>query len=134
MILVGNQRGGAKKLANHLLKEENDHVVMQEVPGFASTDLSGAPQESYALSRATKCKQQLFSLSLNPPPSENVPTEHFERTIAQIEQHPNVTSQPRAIVFHEKEGPPWSLSVARKKCRRGHTERSLFRMMRMTFF
>ena len=56
MILVGNQRGGAKNLADHLLKEENDHVTVHEVRGFATTDLTKALQESYAVSRGTKCK------------------------------------------------------------------------------
>ena len=104
MILVGNQRGGAKNLADHLLKEENDHVTVHEVRGFATTDLGEALQESYAMSRGTKCKQHMFSLSLNPPPGANVPTEHFEQAIAQVEERLNLTGQPRAIVFHEKEG------------------------------
>ena len=104
MILVGNQRGGAKNLADHLLKEENDHVTVHEVRGFATTDLTKALQESYAVSRGTKCKQHLFSLSLNPPPDEKVKTEHFEKAISQVEERLNLSGQPRAIVFHEKEG------------------------------
>lgn len=36
MILVGNPRGGAKNLAQHLMKEENDHVTVHELRGFAS--------------------------------------------------------------------------------------------------
>ena len=39
MILVGNQRGGAKDLALHLLKQENEHVEVHEVRGFASQNL-----------------------------------------------------------------------------------------------
>jgi len=42
MILVGNQRSGAKDLALHLLKEENEHVEVHEVRGFASSNLMGA--------------------------------------------------------------------------------------------
>ncbi|MGH8547171.1 MAG: hypothetical protein ACRERU_00920 [Methylococcales bacterium] len=71
MILVGNQRGGAKDLALHLLKEENEHVEVHEVRGFASQNLAAALTESYAISRATKCRRYLFSLSLNPPPNED---------------------------------------------------------------
>lgn len=104
MILVGNQRGGAKDLALHLLKEENDHVQVHELRGFASDNLRSALNESYAISRGTRCKQHLFSLSINPPMDQQVSTEEFERTIARAEERLGLTGQPRAIVFHEKEG------------------------------
>ncbi|NKB56752.1 MAG: relaxase [Alphaproteobacteria bacterium] len=104
MILVGNQRGGAKDLARHLLKEENEHVEVHELRGFASDNLQGALNEAYAVSRGTRCKQFLFSLSLNSPPHEEVRTEDFESAIAQAESKLGLTGQPRAIVFHEKEG------------------------------
>jgi MobA/VirD2-like, nuclease domain len=105
MILVGNQRGGASNLAGHLLKQENEHIEVHEIRGFASENLHGALNEAYAVSRGTKCKQFLFSLSLNPPPQENVNTEIFEAAIERIEEKLGLSGQPRAIVFHEKEGP-----------------------------
>lgn len=104
MILVGSQRGGAGELARHLLKEENEHVELHELRGFASDTLPGALKESYAISRATRCRQHLFSLSLNPPPGENVPTDAFEDAIERIEEKLGLSGQPRAIVFHDKEG------------------------------
>lgn len=104
MILQGNQRGGAKDLALHLLKPENDHVEIHELRGFVSDDLAGALGEIHAVSRATKARQFLFSLSLNPPPGKNVPTEDFEEAINRIERKLGLSDQPRAIVFHTKEG------------------------------
>lgn len=104
MILVGNQRAGAKELAQHLLKEENDHVTVHELRGFAADNLTGALNETYAVSRGTRCKQYLFSLSLNPPPNENVSTATFEDAVNRAEERLGLTGQPRAIVFHEKEG------------------------------
>lgn len=104
MILVGNQRGGAKNLALHLLKEENEHVQVHELRGFASDNLMSALNESYAISKATRCRQFMFSLSLNPPPNEQVSTEDFEKTIERAETELGLTGQPRAIVFHEKQG------------------------------
>jgi len=104
MILVGNQRGGAKGLALHLLKEENEHVQVHEVRGFASDDLMDALNEAHAVSRGTKCKQFLFSLSLNPPQREQVEIAAFESAIEQAEERLGLAGQPRAIVFHEKEG------------------------------
>ena len=104
MILHGNQRGGARDLAQHLMKEENDHVELHELRGFASDNLDDAFQESYAISRGTKCKQYLFSLSLNPPPHEKVSTGQFEAAVNKVEDRLGLSGQPRAIVFHEKEG------------------------------
>jgi hypothetical protein len=60
--------------------------------------------EAYAVSRGTRAKQFLFSLSLNPPPNENVSVDAFEAAIKTIEQKLGLDNQPRAIVFHEKEG------------------------------
>ena len=50
MILVGNQRGGAKDLALHLMKTENEHIDVHQVRGFASENVMGALNETYALS------------------------------------------------------------------------------------
>ena len=105
MILKGSQRGGARQLAAHLLKvEENEHVEIYEISGFVSEDLDGALREIYAISQGTRCKQFMFSLSLNPPQSESVPIEYFEKALTDIEKDLNLKGQPRAIVFHEKEG------------------------------
>ena len=103
MILVGNSRGGSTNLASHLLSPENEHVQVHEVRGFTSEDLHEAMKEAYAISRGTRCRKFLFSLSLNPPPEEQVSTETFEDAIERIEDKLGLTGQPRAVVFHEKE-------------------------------
>lgn len=105
MILKGNQRGYGQELAVHLLNvEDNEHAVIHELRGFVSDDLAGAFKEVEAVSLGTKCQQYLFSLSLNPPQSAKVSVEEFEVAIADIESRLGLTGQPRAIVFHEKEG------------------------------
>ena len=105
MILKGSQRAGAKQLAMHLLKaEENEHVEVHELRGFSSNDLKSALQEVYAVSKGTQAKQFLFSLSLNPPRDQNVSTDTFEAAIEKVERKLGLEDQPRAIVFHEKDG------------------------------
>ena len=104
MILVGNQRGGARDLALHLLKDENERVEVHELRGFASSDLREALQESQAVSRATRCKQHLYSLSLNPPKEAEVSDEQFRDAVDKAEDRLGLTGQPRAIVFHVKDG------------------------------
>ncbi|MDZ7601379.1 MAG: relaxase [Hoeflea sp.] len=105
MILKASQRGGGQDLAAHLMKlDDNEHISLHELRGFASDNLKDAFKESEAISRGTNCSQYLFSLSLNPPQQEQVPVEVFEETINRIEDRLGLNGQPRAIVFHEKEG------------------------------
>ncbi|MDR4468495.1 MAG: hypothetical protein MRJ68_09390 [Nitrospira sp.] len=105
MILKGSQRGSAAQLARHLLRaDENEHVEIHELNGFVADDLHGALQEIYAVSRGTRCQQYMFSVSLNPPQEETVPIEYFEKAVTDIEAKLGLEGQPRAIVFHEKEG------------------------------
>ncbi|MEM6889980.1 MAG: relaxase/mobilization nuclease domain-containing protein [Pseudomonadota bacterium] len=106
MIIKASQRGGALQLARHLLKtEENEHVEVYELRGFATEhSLSNALHEVAAIAKGTRCSQPIFSVSLNPPESETAPVQAFEDAAARIEQALGLGDQPRAIVFHEKEG------------------------------
>ncbi|GAB1256165.1 hypothetical protein NBRC116494_06670 [Aurantivibrio plasticivorans] len=105
MILKGNQRAGGRQMALHLLNgEQNEHVNVHEVSGFMAQDVLGALNEAYALSKGTKCKQFMYSLSLNPPQDEKVDIETFEKTLERVEQKLGLEGQPRVVVFHEKEG------------------------------
>ena len=105
MILEGNQRGGALQMAQHLMNtKENDHVEVHEVSGFLSDTVQGALHEIHAAARGTKCKQFMFSVSLNPPHNETVPVEYFEKALDDIEKQLGLKGQPRVVVFHEKEG------------------------------
>lgn len=105
MILKASQRGGGKQLGLHLMKtQDNEHIEVHEIRGFLSDDVVGAFKEAHAVSLGTRCKQFLFSVSLNPPPQEQVPVETFESTIARIEERTGLAGQPRVVVFHEKEG------------------------------
>jgi hypothetical protein len=105
MILKGSERRGGQDLAAHLMRlDDNEHVELHELRGFASDNLKDAFKEAEAISRGTRCRNYLFSLSLNPPEQETVSVETFEATIARIEERLNLSGQPRAIVFHEKEG------------------------------
>lgn len=105
MILKGSQRGGGGQLARHLTRlDENDHVEVHELRGFNAATLRGALREAEAVSKGTRCRQYLFSLSLNPPERENVSAEDFTAAADRIESKLDLTDQARAIVIHEKEG------------------------------
>ncbi len=105
MIIKASQRGGGKQLALHLLRtDDNEHVNVHEMRGFISNDIIGAFKEAHAVSKGTKCKQFLFSVSFNPPEQERVDVKTFEAAIEKLEEKNNLQGQPRVIVFHEKEG------------------------------
>lgn len=105
MILKGSQRGGARQLAAHLSNaEQNDHVELTDIRGLAADDLAGALLEMEALARATRATQPLFCVSFNPPGSHELSLEQFERAFAAVERKFGLSDQPRAVVFHEKEG------------------------------
>ncbi|MFN3224721.1 MAG: relaxase/mobilization nuclease domain-containing protein [Hyphomicrobiales bacterium] len=105
MILKASERGGGKQLALHLLNtHDNEHVEVHELRGFVSDDLTGAMKEAYAVSKGTRAKNFLFSVSLNPPEREDVPVQVFEDVIERIEQANGLDGHARAVVFHEKEG------------------------------
>jgi hypothetical protein len=124
MILKGSERGSGQDLANHLMRlDDNEHVEVHQVRGFAGDNLKDAFKEAEAVSRGTRCRNYLFSLSLSPPEQERVPVEVFEEAIDRIEQRLGLEGQPRAVVFHEKEGRRhahcvWSRIDAKTMCAR----------------
>jgi len=141
MILYASQRGRSAELAAHLLNgDQNDHVTVHEIRGFVAQDLPGALREAYAISRGTRCKQFLFSVSLNPPEYADVPIEAFEVAIEQIELKMGLVDQPRIIVFHEKNGrrhchAVWSRIDADKlvAVNMAHFKRKLMEISRLLF-
>lgn len=105
MIIKASQRSGTANLAAHLCRtDENEHVSIAEMRGFVSDDLHGAFKEIEAVSRGTRCKQPLFSVSFSPPASSNLTQSQFVDAIDRVESACGLEGQPRAIVFHEKEG------------------------------
>lgn len=105
MILKAKERGDAPQLARYLMSmRDNDHVALHKVSGFASDDLLEAFHEADAIARGTRCKNHLFSMSLNPPEGAKVSVDDFEKIADKIAKKLGLEQQPRAIVFHEKDG------------------------------
>jgi len=105
MILKASQRAGARQLARHLLRlDENDHVEVLSLRGFMSLDLTGALTEAEAVARGTRCKKHLFSLSLNPPKDSVCTPDDLVAAIERAELVVGLSGQPRAVVLHEKCG------------------------------
>jgi len=106
MVPKASQRANGQQLAIHLLNaHDNEHVEVAHIRGAIASDLSGAIEEWHAVSRATRCKKYLYSLSINPDPKQGPLTRRqYKDYIARVEKKLGLAGQPRAIVFHCKEG------------------------------
>jgi len=107
MIAFSSQRGGGADLATHLSNsEDNEHVDVHEIRGVIAEDLHGFMGEIEAHARAmTKCKKELLSVSINPDERDGRLTrEQYEDYIERAEIKFGLIGQPRAVVFHIKEG------------------------------
>ena len=102
-ILKGNQRAGAIDLTCHLLNTFcNDSVELYQVRGSISTKLLGFLREIEAIAAGTNCTQPFYSLSINP--SAPLTRKQFEFAADLVEAKLGLAGQPRAIVFHIKNG------------------------------
>ena len=107
MIPFGSQRALGQDLATHLLNEyDNELMEVAEVRGAIAQDLHGAFAEWEVQARAlTQCRNYLYSLSVNPDPAQGELTrEQYFDYIDRTEQELGLTGQPRAIIFHIKDG------------------------------
>jgi relaxase-like protein len=107
MIPFASQRGLGQDLATHLLNvQENEYAEIEGLRGAIAGDLHGAFAEWEAQAHAlTKCKNYLYSMSINPDPAQGeLSREQYLDYIARAEEKLGLENQPRAVVFHIKEG------------------------------
>lgn len=103
MILKGSQRAGGRDLATHLSNEyDNERIEIASVRGTVADDLHGAFAEYEAVAAGTRARKPLYSLSINP--SHPLSRAQYMAAIDHIEDKLGLTGQPRAIVFHVKDG------------------------------
>lgn len=107
MIPKASQRGGGQDLATHLLNAfDNEYVELADVRGAVAHDLHGAFAEWEAIGTAlTKSRNYLYSLSINPDHRQGALTrEQYADYADRVEQALGLSGQPRAMVFHIKDG------------------------------
>lgn len=107
MIPKASQRSGGQDLATHLLNAlDNEYVEVAEVSGAIASDLHGAFAEWEAIAAGlTKCQKYLYSLSINPDQGQGELTrEQYLDYVDRVEKKLGLEGQPRAVVFHIKEG------------------------------
>ena len=107
MIPKASQRGLGQDLATHLQNAyDNEYVEIAELRGAVAGDLHGAFAEWEVCAHAmTGCRNYLYSLSVNPDPAQGQLTRaQYLDYVDRVEAKLNLSGQPRAIVFHIKEG------------------------------
>lgn len=103
MILKGSARANGTDLATHLMNGyDNERAELGEVRGTIADDLHGAFAEIELIATGTRAQKPLFSLSINP--HEALTREQYFEAIDAIEKRLGFGGQPRAVVFHEKDG------------------------------
>ena len=108
MISFASQRSGGQDLATHLQNDlDNDYLEVAELRGAIASDLHGAFAEWELQARGlTKCEKYLYSLSINPWEQINgkMARDQYADYINRVEERLGLTDQPRAVVFHIKDG------------------------------
>lgn len=105
MIPFSSQRGLGQDLATHLQNtHDNEHMELAHLRGAIAKDLNGAFAEWELQADAlTNCKKYLYSLSINPDPTQDPLTrEQYLDYVERVERSLGLAGQPRAIVFHIK--------------------------------
>lgn len=105
MIPFASQRAYGQDLATHLLNEhDNEYVEFAGLRGSIADDLHGAFAEWEAQATSlTKCKNYLYSLSINPDPKQGELTrEQYMDYLDRVEVRLGLSKQGRAVVFHIK--------------------------------
>lgn len=106
MILKGKSRSGAMDLALHLSNAlDNEVVTIADIRGVVADNLYDGFREIETICSQTNAKKAFYSLSINPDPSQREWSDaEWSKAIHHIEQELGFSNQPRAIVYHEKEG------------------------------
>ena len=107
MIPFASQRGGGQDLATHLLNAyDNEIAEVAHLRGAIADDLHGAFKEwEVQADTLTRCEKYLYSLSINPDPAQGPLTRaQYMDYIGRVEETLGLKDQPRAVVFHVKEG------------------------------
>lgn len=110
MIIKGSSRSGSaadiRKLAAHLLADENEAAEIVEIKGVAAGDLAAALEEMRGLSLASRTVRSVYHASINVGPDEcaKMTPARWREAVSELEQRLGLTGHQRAIIRHVKRG------------------------------
>ncbi len=107
MVINGQAVKGAKRLANHLMKNENEKVSILEISGTAVNDnLHEALRDMESIGKLTKSRsgKVLYHANINPRKNEVLTPDQYQKACDTLMEKLGMQGQPRAIVMHQKQG------------------------------
>jgi len=106
MICKGGTRSYPSSLAQHLLKTDNERVVVVELRHTATQDLKQALNDMHATIAMTQGRKSLYHAQINPAKGEQMTPTQWNYAADEMEKRLGFTDQPRVVVYHEKKGRP----------------------------
>lgn len=105
MVIKGRARGGAQRLAMHLMRlDTNERMEVLEARGVIATDLVGALREMEAVASGTKSQRPLYHASINTRADEVMTPEQWQYAVDRLSIQLGLGDQPRVVVQHAKGG------------------------------
>lgn len=105
MVIKGGARAGAGSLAAHLQRlDTNERAEVKQLRGVAAQDLDGALAEMEAVALGSRSQRHFYHASINTRADEVMTPEQWTKAIDRLEKELGLDDQPRAVVFHLKEG------------------------------
>lgn len=105
MVIKGGARAGAASLAAHLQRlDTNERAEVKQLRGVAARDLDGALAEMEAVALGSRSNRHFYHASINTRADEMMTPEQWAKAVDRLERELNLDGQPRAVVFHLKEG------------------------------
>jgi hypothetical protein len=106
MIAKGNPHNNGPFLACYLAADSkgNERAELAELRGFASKNIFDAFALGQLQAEGTQCRKPFFHVQVRTPEGENLSRAQWQKIADRIERRLGFAGQPRAIVFHEKDG------------------------------
>ena len=106
MIAKGNPHNDGPYLARYLAADSkgNERAELAELRGFAADNIFDAFALGQLMASGTRCEKPFFHVQVRLPQGEVLNRKQWQYTADLIELQLGFDDQPRAIVFHLKEG------------------------------
>ena len=106
MIAKGNPHNSGPYLARYLAADSkgNERAELHELRGFAVDNIFDALALVHLEAQGSRCQNPLFHVQVRLPEEEGLTREQWQRVAERIERKLGFHGQPRAMVFHQKQG------------------------------
>ena len=106
MIAKGNPHNNGPYLAHYLLSNlgDNERAEVGELRGFAASNIYDAFALGQLMAKGSRCQKPFFHVQVRTPDGETLSLEQKKYVADQIEKLLGLSNQPRALVFHQKNG------------------------------